>query len=135
MKASILLIHFQDKDRLSKVRKAILPLKIRMIEVPMEDYLQPVGCLAGSKDIAAVDEKYEGPGFEDEMLVFADLAGSQLDLVIQAMKRQGVRVPLKAVLTEYNQYWNVLQLHQELKKEDEMMYPIHEEPIKNPGIE
>jgi hypothetical protein len=38
-----------------------------------------------------------------------------------SLRKAGVAINLKAVLTENNQYWNTLQLYEELKKENEAL--------------
>ena len=47
MKATVLLFNFQDKERVMKIRRALLPLKFCIRQVPKSEYLQPAGFLAG----------------------------------------------------------------------------------------
>ncbi len=122
MKATILLFHFSDKDRRNKLTRALLPLRIKIREVSREDYLQPVGYLAGKKDIPPLDETYDGEELEGEMLLMAGLLGPQMDQVLKAVRKSGIGpVPYKAVLTSANQSWNALKLFQEIKSEHEQM--------------
>ncbi len=122
MKATILLFHFSDKDRRNKLIRALLPLRMKIREVSREDYLQPVGYLAGKKDIPPLDETYDGEELEGEMLLMAGLLGPQVDQVLKAVRKSGIGpVPYKAVLTSANQSWNALKLFQEIKSEHEQM--------------
>lgn len=122
MKATILLFHFSDKDRRNKLTRALLPLRMKIREVSREDYLQPVGYLAGKKDIPPLDETYDGEELEGEMLLMAGLLGPQMDQVLKAVRKSGIGpVPYKAVLTSANQSWNALKLFQEIKSEHEQM--------------
>ncbi|MCI8681692.1 MAG: DUF3783 domain-containing protein [Lachnospiraceae bacterium] len=122
MKATILLFHFSDKDRRNKLTRALLPLRMKIREVSREDYLQPVGYLAGKKDIPPLDETYDGEELEGEMLLMAGLLGPQVDQVLKAVRKSGIGpVPYKAVLTSANQSWNALKLFQEIKSEHEQM--------------
>ena len=50
MKPTILLINFQDQQKLRKLKMALLPFKIRLKTVEIQDYSQPIGYLAGVKD-------------------------------------------------------------------------------------
>ena len=122
MKATILLFHFSDKDRRNKLTRALLPLRMKIREVSREDYLQPVGYLAGKKDIPPLDETYDGEELEGEMLLMAGLVGPQVYQVLKAVRKSGIGpVPYKAVLTSANQSWNALKLFQEIKSEHEQM--------------
>ena len=50
MKPTILLINFQDQQKLRKLKMALLPFKIRLKTVETQDYSQPIGYLAGVKE-------------------------------------------------------------------------------------
>lgn len=118
---TILLFNFTDKSRLDKVLRAALLLKIRVKKVNREDYLQKVGYLTGKKDAAPIEEKYDGPELEDEMLLMADMTDSQINGLLQTFRKMGISIKLKAVLTENNQHWNALELFKELKSENEAL--------------
>ena len=99
MKATILLFHFSDKDRRNKLTRALLPLRMKIREVSREDYLQPVGYLAGKKDIPPLDETYDGEELEGEMLLMAGLLGPQVDQVLKAVRKSGIGPVLECVKT------------------------------------
>lgn len=122
MKGMVLLFHFLEKDRKNKLIRALLPLRVRIKEVAKEDYLQPVGYLAGNKEIPPVGTKYEGEGLEGELLLMAGLSSPQVDMVLKAIRKSGAGpIPYKAVLTPSNQSWDALKLFQEIKAEHEAM--------------
>ncbi len=122
MRETILLFHFSDKDRKNRLTRALLPLRMKIREVAKEDYLQPVGYLAGKKEISPLEESYQGEELEGEMILMAGLSGGQVDMVLKAIRKSGVGpIPYKAVLTVSNQEWNVLKLFQEIKAEHEQM--------------
>ena len=54
MKPTILLINFQDQQKLRKLKMALLPFKIRLKTVETQDYSQPIGYLAGVKEVSQV---------------------------------------------------------------------------------
>ncbi len=118
---TVLLFNFTDKSRLDKILRAALLMKIRIKKVSREDYLQPMGYLAGKKDIAPFEGKYDGPELEDEMLLMADMTNSQIDGLLQIFRKTGISIKLKAVLTENNQHWHALELFKELKSENEAL--------------
>ena len=121
MKPTVLLFNFSDKLRYDSFVKTVLPMKIKIKKVDKEDYLQPVGYLAGKKDIASIEEKYNGPEIEDEMLLISDLTDMELNKLLLLLRKAELRISLKAVLTQNNQNWNALQLYEELKKEHEAL--------------
>lgn len=122
MRPMILLFHFSDKDRRNKLTRALLPLRMKIKEVPREDYLQPIGYLAGNKEILPAEEIYQGEELEGEMILMAGLADTQVDKVLKAIRKSGIGpIPYKAVLTFANQNWNVRKLFEEIKSEHEQI--------------
>lgn len=122
MKATVLLFNFQDKERVMKIRRALLPLKFCIRQVPKSEYLQPAGFLAGDKSVNPVKEVYDGPELSDEMLLMAGMGSREIDALIMALRRQGVgKINYKAVLTETNRHWRIIDLFEEIKKEHEAM--------------
>lgn len=127
MRETILLFHFTDTEKRNKVARALFPLKIKIKEVEKKDYLQPIGFLAGSKDIPSVEEEYDGEELAGEMLVMAGISGARMDMVLRAIRKSGVgSIPYKAAMTPTNQYWNPVQLFREIKEEHEKMHGMEE---------
>ena len=57
-------------------------------------------------------------------MLFAHFTDERLQLFLQAMKQAKLPpVALKAVLTEENTGWTILDLHEELLKEHRAMHP------------
>lgn len=54
MKPTILLINFQDQQKLRKLKMALLPFKLRIKTIEPQNYSQPIGYLAGVKEISQV---------------------------------------------------------------------------------
>ena len=106
MKPTILLINFKDQQKLRKLKMALLPFKIRLKTVEPQDYCQPVGYLAGVKEISQ-----------------AEITGNLFDQVLFTLRKAGTPVDYKAILTEHNQNWNCIQLYKELEKEHQMYHP------------
>lgn len=126
VKETILLYGFKDGERLLKVKKALLLLGMRMKTVAPSEYSQPVGYLAGIKEIPPSSIPYEGPEFEKEMLVMGGLTSARIDAVIQILRKTGVgRIDYKAVVTPTNQVWDALRLYEEIAREHEAMQGIN----------
>lgn len=122
MRESILLINFQDKKKLREIQMMAMAVKLRMKQVDKSDYLQPIGYLAGNKEIQPVDAQYEGEELGQEMLVFAGLTEDHLNQMLFLMKKSGIApVNYKAILTDTNKNWTVPELYAELQREHEAM--------------
>lgn len=127
MRETILLFHFTDRQKRNKVVSALVPLKLKIKEIEKKDYLQPIGFLAGSKDISPVEEEYDGDELEGEMLLMAGISGARMDMVLRALRKSGVGpIPYKAAMTPTNQHWNPVQLFAEIKEEHEKMHQKEE---------
>ncbi len=86
--------------------------------VPKEDYLQPLGYLAGL-DTKSLVQTYVGDPLPGPMAVFCGL-DTRIDEILPVFRQCGAGAGcLKAVLTEHNRKWNALGLYQELSREHE----------------
>ena len=99
MKATVLLINFKDKQKQQTIQRALLPLGVKMKVITQEEFGQPIGYLAGMKKIASVEMSEEKMELEKEMLVFAAIDGDLLQYILQTLRKAGVPVDYKAVLT------------------------------------
>lgn len=121
MREIALFYNFSD-ERLRKAKFALMPQKFSVIGVKKEDFCQPIGYLAGIKDICAKDEKYSGDGFSDEMIVMHNFTSQKIDVLIRALNKHGIgRVPLKAVVTPTNKNWDSIKLYEAVKADYEEM--------------
>lgn len=117
MAERILLYNMPDADKRRVLQKALRPLGMTLQYVERQDYLKPLGTLAGEKLFFTVDKMYEGPELAGSMLVMAGLSSERVDQVLQAIRSSGLQLPYKAVLTDTNRYWTSLMLFEELQKE------------------
>ena len=111
---------FGGGELLPQIRRALLPLKVYVRPVPPADYGRPVGELAGG-ETAEGSTPYDGPEFPEPMAVLVGFFGARLDQTLAALRRAGVRIDRKAVLTPANRQWTALALYEELGREHEAM--------------
>lgn len=119
MNETMLLYHISDSDRMKKLKKICISLKIRIRQVKKEEYLRPIFQLLGNKAMTQ-SQIYCGEELSGEMLVMA-VDHERIDDVLDAMKKEGISIPYKAVVTPDNGWWNSLQLFQELQREHKAM--------------
>lgn len=124
-RASVLLYNITDKKRTDKIKFIFVLMGIRIKTVDKADYLKPIGSLAGMEGIPGDTGIYEGEGFDDEMLVINHFTDGQMNQMLAYLKKEGIRIDLKAALTPTNQFWNSIELHEELLREHEEMQKMN----------
>ena len=123
MKETILLFNAPDKEKLLKIEMALFPLHIRLKKVPVKDYCQPLGVLAGAKDITPVSGEYDGPELPDTMFVFCFLSENRLNQALAALRKCGAGpFPYKAILTPTNSAWTAPDCFSEIRMEHEALH-------------
>ena len=116
--AMVLLYNFQDPARRMAVKLCLHRQGLACRDVAPEEQGQPLGLLLGREGFA--------PGacaapFREEMLVMHDLSRTQFSALLDALRRAGLFIPLKAVVTETNIAWSSERLHRELAAEHAAM--------------
>lgn len=121
MKESILLFHLDDSNTRLALETALFPFHVRIKKIKLQQYAQTLGALAG---IEQESEKaiYEGEDLDAPMLIFAGIPDSKLNLMLQSMRKKGVQLPYKAILTPTNAGWTPVACFEEIKKEHEIMH-------------
>lgn len=124
MKSTVLCYNLKGTKKGKQIAMifGFLGYKVRHVEA--EDYLVPVGRLAGidsTEQQDVPDGAYGGEGFLDEMLVIRAASEDMLDKALFLMKKERVQIPLKAVVTPSNQGWTSVALYDEIRKEHQYM--------------
>lgn len=126
MKQLILSYNLPAKH-LAKLRMAAMKLGVRVRPVEKREYLQSLGSFTGA--LGTFESVYDGENFPEPMLVLCGFSQPMVNTFLTLLKATRLPpVPLKAVLTETNQGWNSLELHDELKQEHEALkngQPLH----------
>ena len=125
MKEQVLLFHFEERERLSALQKALLPLHITCHVVPEEQWDMPVGALVGLETLP--QEEPECVELTAEVLLMCGLTENSLQAVLAALRKAGLYIPYKAFLTQTNKDWNVGQLFGELYQEHQYMMAMQRE--------
>lgn len=124
MKETILLFNPPEKEKLLKIEIALFPLHVRLKKISPEQYNQPLGVLAGIKDMTPVEGVYSGGELPGTLFVFCFLEGNRLDQALAALRRCGAGpFPYKAVLTPTNSRWTAPDCFEEIRREHEAMHP------------
>lgn len=124
MKETVLYFTPKKTPQTAALKGLLIRMGIRIRNVTPEQALEPVGALAG---IAGFEKSGKPAASEatsvlqDEMLVLCGFTEARLDALLQGMRRSGIRIALKAILTEHNCGWPLLQLYEELLHEHAVM--------------
>ena len=123
MKETILLFNPPAKEELLKIETALFPLRIRLKKVTREDYNQPLGVLAGLKDMEPAEGVFEGEDLPDTMFIFCFLSESRLSQALAALRKCGAGpFPYKAILTPTNSTWTAPDCFSEIRLEHETLH-------------
>lgn len=118
MKPIVLLFSFNDGEKRERIARALLPLSIAAKKINKSDFRQPLGALLGIAERETAE--YKGLELPHEMMLIAGCEDPQIHALLDALRNAGIpRIHHKAVLTENNQYWNALELYEELHQEYE----------------
>lgn len=124
MRPKVLLYRLGKETEKGKVLCTILDdMKLMTLHVKPEQLGETAGRLASTNAAATGVPPENVP--ESEFMLLCGLGDRQLDRLLAAMRRAGVSVPCKAVLTEYNKEWQLWKLMEEVAREHELMKGSH----------
>lgn len=126
MKETVLYFSPKKTPQTAALKGLLIRMGIRIRNIAPEQVQEQVGALAGAagfeKSGAASTADPEAlEKLQEEMLVLCNFSEARLDALLQGMRRSGIRIALKAMLTESNAWLDVPQLYEELLKEHAIM--------------
>ena len=107
-------------ERAAALKAILVQMGARIKNVPPEAVGQTVGCLLGRKGYDA-RENPEAPVLAEPVLVLDGFTDKRLEILLREMKKHGVSVAYKAIVTETNIGWLFHQLYDELAREHAAM--------------
>lgn len=126
MAAGEMVIYYspQKTKSAAKLKGVLIQMGVRIRNVSREQAHEKVGFLAGLdgfEEEQAVQGD-SGQEMEQELLIMKNFTGPRMDELFLRMRKAGVgRINYKAVLTEHNVNWTLLDLYREIKREHEAM--------------
>ena len=114
---TMILLYNLDKEKGIHFDVLCENLGIELVRVKPEDYLQPVGALAGIAGVERVEAVYEEESFTEIMAVMKNFTSLGMVTLKDKMKRTtGVadRFELETILTEKNMNMNSIELRDRL---------------------
>ena len=107
-------------ERAAALKAILVQMGARIKNVPPEAVGQTVGCLLGRKGYDA-RENPEAPALAEPVLELDGFTDKRLEILLREMKKHGVSVAYKAIVTETNIGWLFHQLYDELAREHAAM--------------
>lgn len=121
MRAKVLLYRIGKENERDRTLRAVLHEKgLLTLDVTEAQLGETVGRLV-STNATAVSDAPQCAVPETEFMLLCALGERQLDRLLAAMRRAGVAVPHKAVLTEQNRSWTLERLIREVVREHEAL--------------
>lgn len=111
----ILVFELQEKEY-EKLKRIADNMRIKLQTVERESFYQTIGDLLEQKVNSLVDI-YSGTAVTESMIVMDGFSDKRLDLLLKSLKKEQFVVDFKAVTTEVNKRWTVLQMYLEMEKE------------------
>lgn len=107
-----------EKEKKKQIVALCRTLEITPVIISRGQYEESLGALAGIDGFTLSGKGYGGPPLDTDMMVFSGISSDALDIFLKEYKRAEIApIPLKAVLTKHNIFWNARQLYDELYKE------------------
>lgn len=104
-----------------KVRNTIRVCGAACQTLHAQDSVQVLGFLLGLDGYTQNQNPAADNLAVGEALIFYNFTKQELDRLLSALKRAGITIPLKAVVTEHNINWTVTALIGELEQEHRLM--------------
>ncbi|MDD3279881.1 MAG: DUF3783 domain-containing protein [Lachnospiraceae bacterium] len=121
MKETILVFQLEDPSEKLALETVLFPYHVRLKKIKLEQYTQNLGALAGlwEEDPEAVPAE---TALDAPMLIFAGIPDAKLNQMLAGLRKRGIQIPYKAILTPTNATWTPLVCFEEIRREHEAMH-------------
>ncbi|MDE6764003.1 MAG: DUF3783 domain-containing protein [Oscillospiraceae bacterium] len=109
-------LSYRIGEKAAALETAASALGMKHTPIPEDKAGETLGFLAGYGGFSSNGSDISADG---ECVIFSGISSKRLDLLLKEMRRAGLDIPLKAVITAYNQNQSVEWLLKELAKERE----------------
>lgn len=118
-KGGTLLCYVPDDKAAPGIGAICALLKIKYREVGSEALDERIGALVSGKPQSA--EAHRARAHAEPFVLFCGFSGTTLDAFLAQTRKQKIRLPLKAALTETNAGWTLRELYDAIRAEHETM--------------
>lgn len=109
--------------RIRGVKSTLVRLGIQIRNVAATESGQVIGSLLGRKNFppCETDSPATAPPISEPVLLLDGLTSKRLDILLRELRKSGVTLPCKAVVTDNNIHWSFAKLYRELVAEREAL--------------
>lgn len=101
----------------SQIKAIASPLRIRVEEFDAGCMKTTLDELYSKGKDASYVEAYTGEVPKESLLVFCNVEDKKLDKILAQLKKKGLHIDYKAVMTPTNAKWNILRIFFEMERE------------------
>lgn len=110
------MLFYVDDEKQRAVSDVMEKLSVRVIVPEREKYGCTVGYLAGYAGFS--DSHSDENGREGELMIFAGISSKRLDTILAALRKSGISVRFKAVVTAANRSFTIPELMEHMYAEE-----------------
>lgn len=110
------MLFYIDEEKQKAVSDVMEKLSVRVIVPEREKYGCTVGYLAGFAGFPETDPAEIGR--EGELMIFAGISSKRLDTLLAALRKSGISIRFKAVVTAANQSFTIPELMEHMYAEE-----------------
>ena len=104
-----ILLYHPDETAFETVRRTAASQKLRCVRLDVSALSLPLGVLEKGAPLPAA-APFTGAAPSESLLLMCDLSDQRMDRLLLALKKSGVSIDFKAILTPVNRSWSVLRL-------------------------
>lgn len=121
MKSIVLCYNLKGTKKGKQIAMIFGFLGYKVRHVDKDEYGKPIGVLTGLMKEEEDIPGYTGEDFESEMLVMSAATENLMDQALFLMRKDKIKVDLKAMVTSSNVEWTSLALYEEIQREHQVM--------------
>ena len=114
----VLLYHFTDEEKESKIKRVLKQMKIRTKNISEEMMSQKVGYLVEMPSFKETISEEPAPPFDQEVMVIQGIQNKRMNEILADFKAENIeKIALKAIVTPYNMFWSFSRLCKTIEKD------------------
>ena len=126
---TVLLYNMKGQSYTQQLKAILLKMAIRIKVITPEEYNKKIGEFIGLSTNPSAQPPAVEPSshIEDEMMVMHNFTEQRLNQLLGELRRAGIIIPLKAIITPHNSNWTSYELHAELSQEREAFQKLEQQ--------
>ena len=110
----ILLFNIHDSEKKTAIRLTATRFRVPCVEVSPDQQEQTLDALLTGNEAEVPACRVP---FTDEMMVMHALSSEAFHTLLDTLRKEGISIRLKAIVTEHNRNWTALRLYREISAE------------------